>query len=89
MHLLAFMHAEVQFYSRFRGLFGSRFWVLISPALTGTNLGGFMGAPNGKAFQISVFDMLRVQDGQVVEHWGAPDRFALMAQLGMLPNGKA
>ena len=53
----------------------------------GTNDGGFMGPPNGKKFEIAVFDLCRFQDGKIVEHWGSPDRFALMAQLGLLPRG--
>jgi predicted ester cyclase len=52
----------------------------------GTNRGGFMGPPNGKSFEIAVFDVLRFDKGKIVEHWGAPDRFALMAQLGLLPK---
>ena len=47
----------------------------------GTNTGGFMGPPNG----ITVFDELRFEGGKIVEHWGSPDRFALLAQLGLLP----
>ena len=52
----------------------------------GTNRGGFMGPPNGKSFAIAVFDLCRFADGKIVEHWGSPDRFALMAQLGLLPR---
>jgi len=52
----------------------------------GTNTVGFMGPPNGKAFAITVFDSVRVRDGKIVEHWGSPDRFAMMAQLGLLPQ---
>jgi steroid delta-isomerase-like uncharacterized protein len=52
----------------------------------GTNLGGFMGPPNGKSFEISVMDVCRFEDGKIVEHWGAPDRFALLAQLELLPK---
>jgi predicted ester cyclase len=52
----------------------------------GTNLGGFMGPPNGKTFEIAVFDVCRFKDGKIVEHWGSPDRFALLAQLGLLPH---
>jgi len=26
-----------------------------------------------------------VENGQLVEHWGVPDRFAAMSQLGLLP----
>jgi predicted ester cyclase len=25
-----------------------------------------------------------VQDGRIVEHWGVPDRFAILAQTGQL-----
>lgn len=53
----------------------------------GTNTGGFMGPPNGKTFEVAVFDLCRFENGKIVEHWGTPDRFALMAQLGVLPQG--
>jgi len=45
-----------------------------------------MGPPNGKSFKIAVFDVCRFKDGKMVEHWGSPDRFALLAQLGLLPQ---
>jgi len=63
---------------------GDRLWARMSAR--GTNRGGFMGPPNGKAFRITVFDQLRFENGMMVEHWGSPDRFALMAQLGLLPQ---
>ena len=65
---------------------GDKVWVRMTAR--GTNNGGFMGPPNGKSFEIAVFDQLRFQDGKIVEHWGSPDRFALLAQLGMLPQKK-
>jgi predicted ester cyclase len=52
----------------------------------GTNNGGFMGPPNGKKFEVAVFDLCRFQDGKIVEHWGSPDRFAMMVQLGIIPQ---
>jgi|WetSurMetagenome_2_1015567.scaffolds.fasta_scaffold477611_2 predicted ester cyclase len=53
----------------------------------GTHLGPFMGLPPGrKTFAIQVFDMCRFENGRIVEHWGVPDRFALLAQLGALPG---
>ena len=55
----------------------------------GTNHGGFMGPPNGKTFEVAVFDECRFEDGKIVEHWGSPDRFALLAQLGLLPRPQA
>lgn len=63
---------------------GDKVWVLAKAR--GTNLGGFMGPPNGKSFEIWVFDLLRFEGGLIVEHWGSPDRFALLAQLEMLPQ---
>jgi hypothetical protein len=52
----------------------------------GTNRGGFMGPPNGKTFEVTVFDQCRFKGGKIVEHWGSPDRFALLAQLDLLPH---
>lgn len=52
----------------------------------GTNRGGFMGPPNGKSIEVAVFDMCRFADGKIVEHWGSPDRFGILAQIGLLPK---
>ena len=52
----------------------------------GTNRGGFMGPPNGKSFEVAVFDLCRFADGKIVEHWGVPDRFGILAQLDLLPK---
>jgi predicted ester cyclase len=65
---------------------GDKLWVRMTAR--GTNNGGFMGPPNGKSFEIAVFDQVRFQDGRIVEHWGSPDRFAMLTQLGMLPQRK-
>ncbi|MEJ2597132.1 MAG: ester cyclase [Anaerolineales bacterium] len=66
--------------------YGDQVWVRMTGR--GTNLGGFMGPPNGKSFEIAVFDICRFKDGKIVEHWGSPDRFALLAQLGLLPQAQ-
>lgn len=39
----------------------------------------------GDQLEITVFDLCRFEDGRIVEHWGVPDRFALLHQLGALP----
>ena len=58
----------------------------------GTNLGSFAGhAPTGiKAF-IDVIDVVRIEDGKIVEHWGVPDQVGMMLQLGHVtaPNPPA
>jgi steroid delta-isomerase-like uncharacterized protein len=52
----------------------------------GTHRGAMMGLPpTGKTMEITVIDIIRVQDGRLVEHWGVPDRFSQLEQLGLLP----
>lgn len=63
---------------------GDKVWARMTAR--GTNLGGFMGPPNGKQFIATIFDMCRFEGGRVVEHWGSPDRFAILIQLGLLPS---
>ena len=53
---------------------------------SGTHLGEWMGLPaTGATFTIDVIDICRFESGKVVEHWGVPDRFAQLLQLGFLP----
>jgi predicted SnoaL-like aldol condensation-catalyzing enzyme len=40
---------------------------------------------SGKSIVIDVIDVCRFEDEKLVEHWGVPDRFALMHQAGALP----
>jgi predicted ester cyclase len=57
---------------------------------SGTNDGPFMGhAPTGRAMAIDVFDLLRVVDGRIVEHWGVPDRLGALLQLGLVERPAA
>ncbi|HEU0035205.1 MAG TPA: ester cyclase [Kofleriaceae bacterium] len=63
---------------------GDKVWVRMTA--TGTHRGPFMGLPpTGKSFTITVMDVVRIADGKIVEHWGVPDRFALLHQIGGLP----
>jgi ketosteroid isomerase-like protein len=41
---------------------------------------------SGKPVAIDVFDVCRFKNGKLVEHWGVPDRFALLHQTGALPR---
>ena len=53
---------------------------------SGTNDGSFMGhEPTGRTMRTAVFDVLRVRDGRIVEHWGVPDRLGALLQLGLVP----
>ena len=39
---------------------------------------------SGKQIEMTIFDVCRFENGRMVEHWGVPDRFALLHQLGLL-----
>jgi predicted SnoaL-like aldol condensation-catalyzing enzyme len=41
----------------------------------------------GKPIEMTAMDVSRFEDHKMVEHWGVPDRFALLHQLGLLPPG--
>lgn len=43
----------------------------------------------GELLSFVVFDLCRFQNGRIVEHWGVPDRFSLLHQLGALPPREA
>jgi predicted ester cyclase len=61
---------------------GDRIWVRVRGR--GSASGPFFGPPSGRPLDFLVFDQARVVDGRIVEHWGVPDRFAVLAQSGLL-----
>lgn len=61
---------------------GDTTWMRVH--VTGTATGPFFGPPSGRPVDFTVVDIARVVDGRIVEHWGVPDRFALLAQTGVL-----
>ena len=64
---------------------GDKVWARLTGR--GTDSKGLMGRPpTGRSFAITVIDVCRFEDGKIVEHWGVPDRFHQMAQLGLLPQ---
>ena len=55
----------------------------------GINSGSVMGnPPSGQAIETDVFDILRFEDGILVEHWGVADQVGLMQQIGAIPAGR-
>jgi len=54
---------------------------------TGTHQGEFVGIPpTGKQTTTSGVDFFRMQDGRQAEHWGGPDTFSFLVQLGVVPG---
>jgi predicted ester cyclase len=53
---------------------------------SGTHDGELMGvAPTGQTVEFESIDIIRLEDGKVVEHWGVTDVMALMQQIGAVP----
>lgn len=61
---------------------GDVIWVRVRAQ--GTATGPFFGPPSGRPIDFMVIDVARVADGRITEHWGVPDRFAMLAQTGVL-----
>ncbi len=61
---------------------GDTIWVRVRARASAG--GPFFGPPTGRPLDFLVFDMARIVDGRIVEHWGVPDRFAVLAQAGVL-----
>ena len=54
--------------------------------MRGAHQGPLLGvAPTGKAVKITATDIVRMENGRVVEHWGNMDELGLLRQLGALP----
>ena len=56
--------------------------VVTRKVFRGTHRGDLMGIPpTGREVEIEVIDIVRVQDGRIVEHWNVVDRLGLLRQL--------
>ncbi len=60
--------------------------VAVLATWTGTHEGDFMGMPaSGNEVAVPVFDLFRIEDGQIAEHWGVTDNLAFGMAFGMIP----
>jgi predicted ester cyclase len=67
---------------------GDRVW--LRSRARGVSTGSFLGLPpSGAPIEIDVFDIARVQDGRIVEHWGVADQMGILLQLGFDPAAAA
>jgi steroid delta-isomerase-like uncharacterized protein len=56
--------------------------VVTRKSYIGTHRKTFLGVPaTGKSVQFSVIDILKLRDGQYVEHWACADMLGLLSQL--------
>ena len=60
--------------------------VVVRNLAKGTHRGEFMGiAPTGKEATWTEIHIVRLEDGQIAEHWANVDQLGIMRQLGVLP----
>lgn len=53
---------------------------------TGSHEADFMGIPpTRKTISITVIDIMGMNEGKIVAHWGVMDQMTLMQQLGVIP----
>ncbi len=61
--------------------------VVTKKTFHGTHTGELNGiAPTGNRVSIQYVDIMRVRDGQIVEHWLTMDQLSFMQQLGVMPE---
>jgi predicted ester cyclase len=61
---------------------GDKVWLRVRARGNDNGTGQFGHPPTGKQISIDVIDVARFADGQMIEHWGVPDRMSILQQLG-------
>jgi predicted ester cyclase len=57
--------------------------VSMRATLHGTHRGEFFGIPGtGRTVKATVIDVIRVEDGMIVEQWGGPNVIDILSQIG-------
>jgi steroid delta-isomerase-like uncharacterized protein len=81
------LNAFPDFYATVEHLIAEGDLVVLHMTWTGTQEGEFMGIPpTGNRISVNVIDIIRVANGELVEHWGVMDQAMMMQQLGMMPG---
>jgi steroid delta-isomerase-like uncharacterized protein len=61
--------------------------VVTKKTFTGTHTAELNGIPpTGRRVTLQFADIMRVRDGQIVEHWLAMDQLSFLQQLGVIPE---
>jgi predicted ester cyclase len=59
-------------------------YIALALHVSGTHKGEFLGhAPTGRRFAVRALQVGRLEDGLMVERWGATDTLGILAQLGL------
>lgn len=62
--------------------------VITRKTFHGTHTGELFGAkPTGNKIAVDVIDIVRVENGKMMEHWNVVNQLQLMQGLGLAPSG--
>ncbi|MDP8903809.1 MAG: ester cyclase [Chloroflexota bacterium] len=87
MFLGAFINAFPDSYVTIEDMIAEGDRVVTKKTFTGTHTGELSGIPpTGNRVSIQYVDIMRVRDGQIVEHWLSMDQLSFMQQLGVVPQ---
>lgn len=85
MFLGAFISAFPDSYVTIEDMIAESDRVVTKKTFHGTHTGELNGIPpTGKRVSIQYVDIMRVRDGQIVEHWLSMDQLSFMQQLGVV-----
>ncbi len=83
----AFINAFPDSYVTIEDMIAEGDRVVTKKTFTGTHTGELSGIPpTGNRVSIQYVDIMRVRDGQIVEHWLSMDQLSFMQQLGVIPT---
>ena len=83
-NILCFRRAFPDLRFTIKELIGEGDLVSARVLMTGTHQNEFMGVPaTGKSFSMQQMHMVRIANGQGVEHWAVLDMSAMLHQLGL------
>jgi predicted ester cyclase len=58
-------------------------YVVFRSTMRATHQGVFQGLPpTGRRVTVTLLDVIRIENGMFIEHWGGPDLFDLVKQMG-------
>jgi predicted ester cyclase len=61
-------------------------YIALALRVSGTQKGEFFGhAPTGRRFEVRAVQVGRMEDGRMIERWGATDVLGILTQLGLSP----
>jgi steroid delta-isomerase-like uncharacterized protein len=87
MFLGAFISAFPDSYVTIEDMIAEGDRVVTKKTFNGTHTGELNGIPpTGNRVSIQYVDIMRVRDGQIVEHWLSMDQLSFMQQLGVVPQ---